>query len=440
MEKLAQLDIEAAVLETVREQMHAWVQRGEAAIEHFLTYVAADFTGFGTGPGDYVEDRDALRALTHREQAYLVYPFTLQEDWITVRVLHPSLALAEGEFDMQVHMEPKPIVLRVRASTLVAQRNDQWLVLHAHYSMPDAMQDNDGTLMDALKARNRELEREVARRTAELEQSLRDLKAMQAQLVQQEKMASLGALTAGVAHEIKNPLNFINNFAALSRDLADELSETSDPEEVTSILDHLKANAEKIEEHGQRADEIVRSMLELSRGSRSTQEAVALNALVEECVEQGAQSWQAQHPGFNVEVAQTLGATVGEVPVVRHELGRVLKHLLDNAFDAVHERAEQADAPYAPRVTVTTRCVDGQVEIRVADNGPGIPEARAANIFEPFYTTKPTGRGTGLGLSLCYDIITQGHKGTLTVASTEGEGATFTITLPRRPQGASEGH
>ncbi len=430
MNKPTQHDIEAEVLTAVLAGMQAWAQQGAEAIERFLAYIAEDFTGFGTGPGDYVPNRDALRMLTQREQEYLVYPFTIGQDWVNVRVLHPTLALAEAEFNMDVQTDTDTLVLTVRCSTLLERRNDQWLVIHAHYSLPDAMQGVAGTLMEALKARNQELEREVARRTAELKQSLDDLKAAQARLVQQEKMASLGALTAGIAHEIKNPLNFINNFAALSRELVDELEEGTDPGESKALLADLKTNAEKIEKHGRRADGIIRSMLEHSRGSSGQRRAIDLNALVAKYVDLGLHGKCAQTVDFNVEIAKDFDATVGQVDVVPQDIGRVLLNLFGNAFDAVYEQAQQAGRSYSPRVVVTTRLLEGQVEIRVTDNGPGIPETVGTKIFEPFFTTKPTGSGTGLGLSLSYDIITQGHGGTLTVDSEEDRGATFIVTLP----------
>jgi signal transduction histidine kinase len=249
-------------------------------------------------------------------------------------------------------------------------------------------------------------------------------------------MASLGALTAGIAHEIKNPLNFVNNFAALSRELVQELVQeleaAVDPEAVQSILSDLTKNTEKIEAHGRRADGIVRSMLEHAPGSSSERRALDLNALVAEHVDLAWHGQRARIAGFDVKITKHLDAAVGQVEAVPQEIGRVLLNLMGNAFDAVCERAGRGGEPFQPVIRVMTQRVEARVEVRVEDNGPGVPEAIRAKIFEPFFTTKPTGLGTGLGLSMAYDIVTQGHSGTLTVESEEGQGTTFIITLPTR--------
>jgi len=282
------------------------------------------------------------------------------------------------------------------------------------------------------RARERELEqaRHIERAHTELTTAHEHLKATQQQLVHAEKMASLGALTAGIAHEIKNPLNFVNNFASLARELVVELKEETDPDEIQAILSDLDLNTKKIEEHGQRADGIVRSMMQHARAGSGEREMVDLNALVAEHIALAYHGKRAQIPDFNAEIERDLGADVGKVEVVPQDLGRVLLNLLGNAFDAVRERAAQVNGQYAPTVKISTRRVGDAVEIRVADNGSGIAEEVREKIFEPFFTTKPTGSGTGLGLSLSYDIVTQGHGGTLTVESEEGEGSHFIILLP----------
>jgi uncharacterized protein (TIGR02246 family) len=216
-------EMEAEVLATIQALLHAWARPGAEAIDAFLAYVADDFAGLGTGPGDYYPGRDALRALTQREQAQMPYPLSFEVPWMKVRVLHATLALAEGEIRLEVHAEAETHVVAPRCSLVLERRDGRWLLVQFHFSFADARQNAGDTLMDVLEARNRELEREVARRTAELEASLANLKAAQARLVHQEKMASLGQLTAGIAHEIKNPLNFVNNFSQLSVDLAHEL-------------------------------------------------------------------------------------------------------------------------------------------------------------------------------------------------------------------------
>ncbi|RMF57413.1 MAG: hypothetical protein D6746_11110 [Bacteroidetes bacterium] len=272
---------------------------------------------------------------------------------------------------------------------------------------------------------------EAAKRTVEA--AYDELNEAKDRLVQSEKLASLGALTAGIAHEIKNPLNFINNFAELNEELADEVAEALDAgdlDEVRAILDDVRQNAAIIKQHGKRADGIVRSMMQHARSGEGRHEPVDVNAFVEEYLNLAYHGQRARVPGFNAELVTELGDDVGTVEMVPQEMGRVLINLLGNAFDAVCEYAASQNGQYAPKVTVTTRRENGQVAIRVADNGPGIPDEVKAKIFEPFFTTKPTGSGTGLGLSLSHDIVTQGHGGTLTVESAPGQGATFVVRFP----------
>jgi signal transduction histidine kinase len=281
--------------------------------------------------------------------------------------------------------------------------------------------------------RERAFERLHARNEA-LAVALSDLEQAQAQLVQQEKLASLGQLTAGIAHEIKNPLNFVNNFAQLSGELIAELSEgvaSGAPKEaLEAVLADLQDNAAKIEQHGRRADAIVRQMMAHARQEQGPRQFVDLNAFVEEHVTLAYHSRRAQHPGFEVTLERDYDPAVGAVPLLQGEMGRVLLNLLDNAFYAVGEAAARRNGRYRPTVRVETRRTADAAEIRVADNGPGIAPAARARLFEPFFTTKPTGEGTGLGLSLSYDIVQRTHGGTLTVEGEEGEGATFVVTLP----------
>ncbi len=274
----------------------------------------------------------------------------------------------------------------------------------------------------------------------ELKAALVHLESTQDQLVQSKRMASLGQLTAGIAHEIKNPLNLVNNFAQLSVELADELKEELEEgrdrpvgemmDEVGDILDDLAHNARKITEHGQRADRIVRNMLLHSRTNADQRQPTDLNGLLIEYTNLAYHGQRAADPHFNVTFEKQLDPEVGDVSVVPQELGRVFINLLTNAFYAVAARADEEEG-VVPTVTLTTQAVDDEVEIRVSDNGTGIPEDIQARIFEPFFTTKPTGVGTGLGLSLSHEIVTQRHGGTMEVESVKGEGTTFVITLPR---------
>jgi signal transduction histidine kinase len=312
-----------------------------------------------------------------------------------------------------------------------------------------AMTKTLGMLRDSLIERDRlecerqraEFETRSARDTAEA--ALRDLKAAQANLIQAEKMASLGQLTAGVAHEIKNPLNFINNFAGLSIGLLDELNEAAAPalaaldegrrREVDGVRDMLTGNLQRIVEHGRRADNIVKSMLAHSRsGGGSDRETVDLNTLVDESLNLAYHGARAQDQNFNVAIERAYGKNIAPIALVPQDMTRVLLNLYGNAFYATNKRRrETSNGGYRPTLTVTTHDLGKAVEVRVRDNGGGIPADIRDKLFQPFFTTKPTGEGTGLGLSISYEIVTKQHRGTIEVSSTPGEGTEFTVCLPR---------
>ncbi|WP_461066282.1 sensor histidine kinase [Spirosoma horti] len=284
------------------------------------------------------------------------------------------------------------------------------------------------------------LEQQVEERTAQLKTSLDNLRATQNQLVQKEKMASLGELTAGIAHEIQNPLNFVTNFSDVSVELLDELKEglwqklpDSEKEYAEEILGDLSVNLEKITYHGNRASSIVKGMLEHSRLSTGERKLTNLNALADEYLRLAYHGLRAKDKNFNCELVTHLDSGLPIVNVVTQDISRVLLNLFTNAFYAVSEKKQQLNesdlATYKPTVTVTTGYVNGRVEIHVLDNGTGMPDSVKAKIFQPFFTTKPAGSGTGLGLSLSYDIVTKGHGGSLTVDSTPGQSTEFTLTL-----------
>jgi signal transduction histidine kinase len=275
------------------------------------------------------------------------------------------------------------------------------------------------------------------------ETALMDLRRAQAQLVQSEKMASLGQLTAGIAHEIKNPLNFVNNFASLSVDLLDELKQTAAPglatldnarrAEVDDLATTLASNLDKINEHGRRADGIVRGMLEHSRGGSGERRQVELNALVEEALNLAYHGARAQDQSFNVTLQRDFGEGIAPITLAPQDVTRVLLNLYSNGFYAARERQRIESTPdFEPTLKVSTRDLDGAAEIRVRDNGSGIPSEIKDRLFQPFFTTKPPGDGTGLGLSMSYEIITQQHGGSIAVDSKVGEYSEFTVRLPRR--------
>ncbi len=269
-------DAETEVRDAVRAILLDWVDPSSEATERFMAVVRERFTGYGTGPGDYYANRDELRAMVLREHAGMSYPFTLDIPWMTVHLLDENAAVAVGEICVSIELGDETVVETPRFTFALDRQDDQWHLAHFHFSVPDAMQPEGGTMDDLLTERTRQLEEEVARRTAELDASLVELKAAQAQLVQQEKMASLGALTAGIAHEIKNPLNFVTNFADLSVELTAEIGDDlrSAPErsvadalpELEPLLADLAANAERIRDHGRLADRIVQGMMLHARG------------------------------------------------------------------------------------------------------------------------------------------------------------------------------
>ncbi len=287
-----------------------------------------------------------------------------------------------------------------------------------------------------LRRENRLLEDKVTLRTEQLQRSLDDLKATQTQLVQKEKMASLGELTAGIAHEIQNPLNFVNNFSQMSVELVDELTDEQgrpdrDADLEAELLEDLKLNLQRIHQHGNRASSIVRGMLEHSRTSTPDERRpINLNALADEFMRLAYHGLRSKDKTFNAKLITDFDSGLGLVEVVPQDIGRVLLNLINNAFNAVREKQKTAAGDYQPAVTVkTSQAADG-VEIYVIDNGMGMSEAVKQRLFQPFFTTKPSGEGTGLGLSLSYDIVTKGHRGQMTVASEVGRGTTFLIRLP----------
>ncbi|UOQ79347.1 ATP-binding protein [Hymenobacter sp. 5414T-23] len=284
-----------------------------------------------------------------------------------------------------------------------------------------------------LAQKNETLEHEVNQRTQELQHSLTDLRATQAQLIQKEKMASLGELTAGIAHEMQNPLNFVNNFAEVSTELLADLKEAQaagDAAEVTALADDIHQNLAKIHQHGQRAAGIVRGMLEHSQTRAGERRSTDLNRLCDEYLHLAYQGLRAKDESFTAELSTDYLADLPEVLVVSTDVGRVLLNLFANAFYAVRQRQQAGNEGYQAQVRVRTLVLHQQVQIQVTDNGMGMTPEVQAKIFQPFFTTKPPGEGTGLGLSLSHDIIAQGHGGTLTVESRPGAGATFTVSLP----------
>ncbi len=284
---------------------------------------------------------------------------------------------------------------------------------------------------------NNELEQKVKVRTSELELSLTQLKNTQNQLVQKEKMASLGELTAGIAHEIQNPLNFINNYSEVSRELLDELAEErqkggqeSDSELEKELMKDLDENLLKIHHHGQRADSIVKNMLRHSRRSSGSKSPTDLNALTNEYLRLAYHSVLNENNTFQAELKTDFDGRIGMIDLIPQDFGQVLLNIYNNAFYAIQEKVNKSDTEYQPEINVKTRLLDVKVEVRVRDNGTGMSEEVLKKLFQPFFTTKPAGSGTGLGLSLSYDIITHEFGGDITVLTEVGNYSEFLVTIP----------
>jgi two-component system NtrC family sensor kinase len=317
------------------------------------------------------------------------------------------------------------VVMRFKEILLEVQKNANQ-VIHLTEEKKD----------QALK-QQKVLEEEVAKQTIELRTAFENLKSTQSQLIQSEKMASLGELTAGIAHEIQNPLNFVNNFSDVNTELIGELkSEKSkvkserNEELENQLLNDIEQNLEKINHHGKRADAIVKGMLQHSRTSSGQKEPTDINALADEYLRLAYHGLRAKDKSFNADVETDFDNNIGKLNIIPQDIGRVILNLINNAFYTVNEKAKLNIPGYKPTIVISTKKSHGKVEISVQDNGNGIPESIREKIFQPFFTTKPTGQGTGLGLSLSYEIVTKGHGGKLFCSSKDGTGSIFIIELP----------
>ena len=319
-----------------------------------------------------------------------------------------------------------------------ANRNLQRQLVQVN-ELSETTRRQDKEKQQILSQQNEILEKGVQERTADLEHqklelqnTLTELKSAQSQLVQKEKMASLGELTAGIAHEIQNPLNFVNNFSEVNKELIAEMRteiEKGNLEEVKFIAEDIEANSEKINHHGKRADSIVKGMLQHSRVSRGHKEQTNINALADEYLRLSYHGLRAKDKNFNADFKTDFDESIGNINIIPQDIGRVLLNIINNAFYAVNEKKKQQPEGYEPTVLLSTKKTDNTVLISVKDNGDGIPQKVVDKIFQPFFTTKPTGEGTGLGLSLSYDII-KAHGGEIKVETKEGEGSEFIIQLP----------
>jgi len=280
-----------------------------------------------------------------------------------------------------------------------------------------------------------EQKEEISAQRDHVEAALTKLKTTQTQLIQSEKMASLGELTAGIAHEIQNPLNFVNNFSEVNTELVDEMDQEIDKgdlAEIRAIAMDIKENSKKINMHGKRADAIVKGMLQHSQSGSGVKEPTNINAVAEECMRLAYHNLSAKDKGFSAEMATHFDTDLPRINVLQQDIARVMLNLFNNAFYALNQKQKTAAKAYKPEVSVSTSLENGQAVIRVKDNGSGIPDSIKEKIMQPFFTTKPTGEGTGLGLSLTYDMVVKGHGGSIQVNSIEGEGSEFIIQLPAK--------
>ncbi len=408
----------------------------DTPIEQLDDLMSKNIMGFGTTTEEKVFGVDKVKELCRlgQEQKQHLKDYKYNLDIIKKQYSNnEECAVIVAEVDLSYTFNGVKTNLQLRTSTVIFNENGKWKIVHWHGSVPVETDEGDTWHANELHRENERLQQKVDKQTTELRQSLEHLKATQAQLIHSEKMASLGELTAGIAHEIQNPLNFVNNFSEVSNELVDEMNEElnkGDIEEAKAISEDIKQNLEKITHHGKRADGIVKGMLQHSRTGTGKTEPTDINKLTDEYFRLAYHGLRAKDKSFNATLETNFDDTIGKINVVPQDIGRVILNLFTNAFYAVDEKKSISELKdYKPTVSVSTEKSKNKVIITVRDNGNGIPKKALDKIFQPFFTTKPTGQGTGLGLSMSYDII-KAHKGELTVATEKGKFTEFKIVLP----------
>jgi two-component system NtrC family sensor kinase len=364
---------------------------------------------------------DYYRALPNTDStlSYLERFYTLKDSLYGDKVVEQAQTMAYNDMQRQKELEAQNIAFKNRMMFYFLSAIAFFLIILAFIFWRSKRKEQQAKAM-------------VQKQNDDLAQTLDKLKATQSQLIQSEKMVSLGELTAGIAHEIQNPLNFVNNFSEVSMELIDEMEAEmakGDTDEAIAIATDIKQNLEKINYHGKRADGIVKGMLQHSRSSSGIKEPTDINKLADEYLRLAYHGLRAKDKSFNATIKTDYDETIGTLTIIPQDMGRVILNLITNAFYVVDEKRKQIGEGYEPTVSVSTKKVGAEVTISVKDNGNGIPQKVLDKIFQPFFTTKPTGQGTGLGLSLSYDIV-KAHNGELKVETKEGEGTEFYITLP----------
>ncbi|MEZ5083267.1 MAG: ATP-binding protein [Bacteroidales bacterium] len=374
---------------------------------------------------NYMHASDIYKELNDYKKA-LEYNLLYSDEY--AKYLNTIIDRLESEAQIKYETAKKDEMITLQEAEIINQRNIK--ILYAVIAVLLVI-----SLLGMMNSRKniRRKRTEIEKSKEELQLSLENLKNTQAQLIHAEKMASLGELTAGIAHEIQNPLNFVNNFSEVNAELIAELKEeitNGNSSAAMEIVDVLLGNEEKIIHHGNRADSIVKGMLQHSRTTSTDKVTTDINALADEYLRLSYHGLRAKDKSFNADFKLEADFSIPKINVVPQDFGRVLLNLINNAFYAIDKKAKQESGDYKPSVIVRTKRLDNLIEISIADNGPGIPDEIKDKIFQPFFTTKPTGEGTGLGLSLSYDIITKGHGGKLNVNSEKGKGTEFIVQLP----------
>jgi signal transduction histidine kinase len=396
--------------------------------------MAENISGFGTGKHEIVNSLEDFIVGIFRV-FYKQVPAAAKIEFANVEsALFGNMGIVHSTSELNYLEDGVQNSYYVRRTIVFRWEETGWRAVHLHVSEPSAhLIEGESFPEKALKAQNAELKKQVEVQTEKLTSSLTELKATQQQLIESAKMSSLGELTAGIAHEIQNPLNFVNNFSELNAELIDELKtdlESGDTQKAVEVANDIKDNEEKINFHGKRADGIVKSMLMHSRASTGKKELTDINTLTDEYLRLAYHGLRAKDKSFNAVFETNFDPSIEKIKVVPQDIGRVLLNLFTNSFYSVTEKNKHQTEKYTPTVSVSTKKINGKVQISVRDNGMGIPQKVMDKIFQPFFTTKPTGQGTGLGLSLSYDIITKGHGGEVRLETKEGEFAEFIIQLP----------